>query len=63
MAQYKKLTRSMVTFLNKYFKNVDTHNWGYSKNSPDELVLVNKLTGEIRSISKDRDLYGHYAIF
>lgn len=51
MQQIKKLTRAMIIDLSKKCK-VKPEEWGYRRNCPDFIEIVNKSTGESKVISK-----------
>jgi len=46
--QERRLTRKMKLLLKKRGLNPD--NWLYTKNTPDELVIVHRYSGKVRII-------------
>lgn len=50
---YKNFTVRMKKELSNKLKDFDIDNWGFTKNTPEYIVLVNKDTGKKLNIVKE----------
>lgn len=53
MKNFKKFTYKMIRELGKKVKDINLEEWGYTKNTPNFIEIINRNTGEKRVINKN----------
>ncbi len=51
--KFKNFTYKMTKELSKRLKDVNLSEWGYSKNTPEFIELINRSTGERMKVNKN----------
>ena len=51
--KYKNFTYKMVKELSKKLKDINLDDWGYSKNTPTFIEIINRSTGEKKVVDKN----------
>ena len=51
--KFKNFTYNMTKELTKKLKDVNLEEWGYSKNTPEFIEIINRNSGEKRKVNKN----------
>ena len=51
--KFKNFTYNMTKELTKKLKDINLEEWGYSKNTPEFIEIINRNSGEKRKVNKN----------